>query len=221
MMETRSGVALSGHASKASTRLLINHSPEPFTNLTLSAVEDVFVPAGIWLAMKHPVITFGSLAVFLAAFAWLSPRIFRSLRIECVAIGSLLSKFLVPPNIIEPPLCVRCSAGRGVRGLFNSIGTLCLEPDALVFRAKRLFRNRVHRLALHEIAGANLYRGLLVDTLTLNVGGQEQVFDVFKMHPARQPEWYRALPKARADSPSTSSWSLHPQTPDHSPPGSP
>ena len=33
------GIAFTGHSSKAATRLLVNHSPEPFTNIGLSLGE--------------------------------------------------------------------------------------------------------------------------------------------------------------------------------------
>lgn len=74
------GVAFSGHSSKAATRFAANHSPEPFSNWTLSLFEDVFVPFGIWLAISHPVITFALVIVFLAVFFWLSRTIFRFFR---------------------------------------------------------------------------------------------------------------------------------------------
>jgi len=48
------GVALTG---KAATRALVNHSPEPFSNVALSFIEDAIVPAGVWLATAHPVFT--------------------------------------------------------------------------------------------------------------------------------------------------------------------
>jgi hypothetical protein len=212
------GVAFTGHSSKAATRLLVNHLPEPFTNTILSAGEDLLIPAGIWLAMKHPLITFGSLSVFIALFAWFSPRIFRSLRVECTAIGSLISKYLGGPPRGETPVCVRSAAGKGVRGLVDSVGKLCLDPEHLVFSTRRMFRYRTHRIALKEIREAGLSRGLLVDTLTLKTGDREQIFYIFKIHSNLQPEWLQNLPKARAGSPSTSSWSLHQQTQGHSPP---
>ena len=51
------GVALTSHSGKAATRALVNHSPEPFSNLALSFAEDAAVPAGIWLATAHPLVT--------------------------------------------------------------------------------------------------------------------------------------------------------------------
>src|SRR5437868_6990870 len=35
------GVAVASHSSKAATRLAVNHSPEPFSNIGLSLLEDV------------------------------------------------------------------------------------------------------------------------------------------------------------------------------------
>jgi Domain of unknown function (DUF4126) len=51
------GVALTSHSGKAATRAFANHSPEPFSNMALSFVEDAMVPAGVWLATAHPVFT--------------------------------------------------------------------------------------------------------------------------------------------------------------------
>jgi hypothetical protein len=49
------GVALTSHSGKAATRALANHSPEPFSNVALSFIEDAIIPAGVWLATAHPV----------------------------------------------------------------------------------------------------------------------------------------------------------------------
>lgn len=49
-------VALTAHLAKAGTRVMVNASPEPFTNWTLSLVEDVVVVGLTWLTMTHPFI---------------------------------------------------------------------------------------------------------------------------------------------------------------------
>lgn len=74
------GVAFGGHSSKAATRFAVNHSPEPFSNWTLSLIEDMIVPFGIWLAVSHPLITFVLVVLFLAVFFWMSRTIFRFFR---------------------------------------------------------------------------------------------------------------------------------------------
>jgi hypothetical protein len=80
------GVALTSHSSKASTRLLVNHSPEPFSNIALSILEDLFTPVGLWLALKHPIVALTLVLIFLAGFAWLSPKVFRLMRLQVVAL---------------------------------------------------------------------------------------------------------------------------------------
>lgn len=86
-------IALTGHSSKAATRLAVNHSPEPFSNIGLSVLEDLFVPFGLWLALRHPVLTFSLLAAFLGVFLWLSPKVFRFLRVELTALAWLVRKY--------------------------------------------------------------------------------------------------------------------------------
>lgn len=48
-------VAAGTHFTKAGSRSAINLSPEPFSNWAASLVEDALVPAGLWLALVHPV----------------------------------------------------------------------------------------------------------------------------------------------------------------------
>ncbi len=198
------GVAFTSHSSKAATRLLANHLPEPFTNLGLSFAGDIFIPVACWVLIKHREIAPGAMGLSLFLFAWFSPPIFRSLRVECIAIGALFVKYFSSPPKQSPADCVRCPAGRGVKCLIDSVGSLCLEPEQFVFTARRLFRKRVHRIPLSQISGTKLSRGLLVDALTPAVNDYEQVFDVFKIHRTLQPVWLRGLTRARADSPVTS-----------------
>ncbi len=68
------------HATKAGTRALINTSPEPFSNWTASAVEDIAVPGGLLLAIFMPVVFFCVLLVALLLAAWLLPKLWRGVR---------------------------------------------------------------------------------------------------------------------------------------------
>lgn len=47
-------LALTAHAAKASTRLAVNTSPEPFSNSVVSVAEDGLVALVVWLAVQHP-----------------------------------------------------------------------------------------------------------------------------------------------------------------------
>ncbi len=76
------GVAFTGHASKAATRIAVNHSPEPVSNWLLSFGEDLLVPFGLWVVLEHPVYAMLAIATFLIVFALIARAIwglFRSL----------------------------------------------------------------------------------------------------------------------------------------------
>lgn len=74
------GVAAASHAAKAGTRVLINTSPEPFSNWGASVAEDASVIAGLWTALYHPWLFLALLVVFLLLVAWLLPRIWRAIK---------------------------------------------------------------------------------------------------------------------------------------------
>ncbi|HEX7227826.1 MAG TPA: DUF4126 domain-containing protein [Candidatus Binatia bacterium] len=70
-------IALAAHGTKATSRLAINSSPEPFSNWTASLVEDVAVLGGIWIIFNHPWLMLVLVFVFLALMIWIVPKFFR------------------------------------------------------------------------------------------------------------------------------------------------
>jgi len=74
------GLAATSHAAKAGTRVLINTSPEPFSNWAASITEDVAVVAGLWTALNNPSLFLGLLVLFLLLAAWLLPRIWSGIK---------------------------------------------------------------------------------------------------------------------------------------------
>ena len=85
------GLAAGSHAAKAGTRVLINTSPEPFTNWAASIGEDIVVVAGLWTALHHPLLFIFLLVIFLFFLVWLLPRIWRGIKRVFKAIGRLFS----------------------------------------------------------------------------------------------------------------------------------
>lgn len=73
-------VALAAHGTKATLRLAINVSPEPFSNWIASVGEDLTVLGSIWLMFNHPVIMLALVLGFLALAVWLIPKLFRAAR---------------------------------------------------------------------------------------------------------------------------------------------
>ncbi|HSK29958.1 MAG TPA: DUF4126 domain-containing protein [Candidatus Limnocylindria bacterium] len=70
-------IALVAHGAKATTRLAINASPEPFSNWAASFTEDITVLGSIWMIFNHPIIMMVLIIIFMASVVWLVPKVFR------------------------------------------------------------------------------------------------------------------------------------------------
>lgn len=68
-------LAAGTHATKAGTRVLINTSPEPFSNWTASVIEDAAVVGGVWASINHPAVFLVGLVLFVILMIWLLPKI--------------------------------------------------------------------------------------------------------------------------------------------------
>lgn len=75
------GLAAGSHMMKAGSRVMINTSPEPVSNWTVSIGEDVLVIAGIWTALNHPVLFLVFLLFFILLMVWLIPRLWRGVKL--------------------------------------------------------------------------------------------------------------------------------------------
>ena len=74
------GLAAASHATKAGSRVLINTSPEPFTNWTASIGEDIAVIGGVWACINHPFLFLIALALFIILMIWLLPKIWSGIK---------------------------------------------------------------------------------------------------------------------------------------------
>ena len=59
------GGALLAHGGKAGARAVVNTSPEPFSNVAVSGIEDVATAGLIWLAYEYPYVAVGIAIVLL------------------------------------------------------------------------------------------------------------------------------------------------------------
>lgn len=88
-------VAATSHATKTGTRLLINTSPEPFTNWSASIAGDLLVLSGLWTALNYPVVFLGLLVIFLGIAIWLLPKLWWLIK-------QLLNKVLSFLGLVKP-----------------------------------------------------------------------------------------------------------------------
>lgn len=92
-------LAAGTHGIKAGSRLLINTSPEPFTNWTASIIEDLVVIGGIWSAVNHPWVFLVLLALFILLMVWMLPRLWRGIKL----LAARIKQLFVPRQPSPPP----------------------------------------------------------------------------------------------------------------------
>ncbi len=129
------GLAASTHATKASSRLLINTSPEPFSNWGASISEDAVVLAGMWAALNHPVLFLGFLVLFILAMIWLLPKLWR-----------LISSLLIR-------VCRLVGLSKGVEEVKPQPGSTKVEPPKHALSHTELV-NALERLQVLREKGA-------------------------------------------------------------------
>ena len=171
------GASLVTHSAKASTRLVTNASPEPFSNIGLSLLEDVAVVGGLALIHFHPVLALGVFVVLLSLILFFAPKILRAVRVKLWLIwkklngpadgdvvsdlpSSLPSRYasaFARENLLSETIAwaVPCIAKK-VRGLpANSSGMLVAtneDPAKLLFLARKGWRARAQTISLDGTA---------------------------------------------------------------------
>ena len=91
------GLTAGVHATKAGSRVLINSSPEPFSNWVASVAEDLLVIGGLFAALYHPWLFLGLLLLFILLMIWLLPRLWRGLKRLFGYLGRLFGTSAPPP----------------------------------------------------------------------------------------------------------------------------
>jgi hypothetical protein len=84
-------LAATSFTAKATTRAALNTSPEPFTNVGASLVEDGMVPAGLWLSIAHPIIFLVLLLLVLVLSIWMIRICWRFLSQLFVRVAKIFS----------------------------------------------------------------------------------------------------------------------------------
>jgi hypothetical protein len=155
--------ALATHTAKATTRLLSNTSPEPFSNIALSVGEDAAVIGGLALLHYHPIIALSIFVIALGAFFYFAPKILRASRVKLWLVWrklnepaffhreattlplNLPAKFapvFSKQNLLGETIAwaVPCVSGRGRRippHLFGALVATNEEPRKLTFVSRK------------------------------------------------------------------------------------
>lgn len=181
-------IALSTHATKASARLVINQSPEPFTNTAASVVEDVVAFGGAWLSLRHPAVMLVLVVISLIIIGILGPKVLRLLRVELNVLATLIGNLArdtsvgwerlddkyraaVPEGFSprDTDFCLRAVGGKGTGLRRNLMGALCMQDDRLVFLSRSYFRPKCCDLDLTKAEEAWLETKLLLHRLCIQM----------------------------------------------------
>ena len=169
------GTTLVAHTAKASSRLVANTSPEPFSNIGLSLVEDAAVFGGLALIYHNPVVALAIFAIALLAFIYFVPRVIRAAKARIwlifkklngpaassvpvtlpTALPASLSGVFSRQNVLSETIAwaLPCVSGRGRRippNLFGALVATNEEPRKLVFVARKGGRGFAQTIELED-----------------------------------------------------------------------
>ncbi|MDX8414402.1 MAG: DUF4126 domain-containing protein [Mariprofundales bacterium] len=98
------GVSAATHATKSGSRVLINTSPEPFTNWAASIGEDIAVIAGLWTALHYPLLWITISLLSLALIIWLLPKLWRAICTVARKVANFFGGKKQPAqSVVDPP----------------------------------------------------------------------------------------------------------------------
>jgi hypothetical protein len=169
------GTSLITHTAKASSRLLANSSPEPFSNIGLSLAEDAAVFGGLTLIHFNPLLALILFVLAIAAFLYFAPKILRSMKAKVwlilkklngpaelkrpsslpIALPSRFAPIFTKQNVLGETIAwaVPCISGRSRKIPSNLFGALVAtneEPHKIVFVAKKSGRDYCQTIDLQE-----------------------------------------------------------------------
>ena len=185
-------MSFASHSLKASTRLVVNSSPEPFSNIAVSAAENVLVVGAITLLWHYPIAVFLFLALLFALTFYFLPKIWRSTWKNLWFISRKLNQISGPGNVENLPgklpsryhksfrrltgaseatvaWAVPCVSGKGKHLEPNRFGYLVAsneDPAKVWFITKSVIGSASKMLEIEQFK-VSLERRLLFDELNL------------------------------------------------------
>jgi hypothetical protein len=193
-------MSFASHSLKASTRLVVNGSPEPFSNIAVSTGENVFVVGAVALLWHYPVAVFLFLCLLFVLTFYFLPKIWRSISMNLWFISRKLNQISGTEHIDElpsklssryqtlfrhltknaPPIAwaVPCVSGKGKYLEPNRFGYLVAgndEPSKVWFITKTMLGSASKMLEIEQFK-VSLERRLLFEELNLYSLGKNRRF---------------------------------------------
>jgi hypothetical protein len=228
------GAGLLTHSAKAGTRLLVNHSPEPFSNIALSVAEDAAVMGGLTFLNREPLWALGVFGLILGCIAFCAPRIWRAVKVQ---LWLLWKKASLPPSnraqaaldaqlprhwqndafltgtILWAARCV-CGSGEGIpRNVFGYLVATQEEPGRVWFIHRGHWRTGIQAIDLSRYTVTQEPRFLSEDLVFKSVEKAPPYRFVFNRNQRAQAEAVRQSLAKRGPDPSARVESGAPEQP--------
>jgi len=177
-------MASAAHATKAGTRLIVNTSPEPVSNVLVSIGEDIGVVGFSYLALAYPKLTFFLTLIFLVLIIIFLPVLFRAIRMLFGSLFFRIKAFFISDitksRLLSLPLSMDTFfddqkgkdeeiiwAGKAYAGRIPPVRRsariyLVITSQAVYCLYRRWFRTRIKRQARSEIQKYKIYPGRLL-----------------------------------------------------------
>jgi len=177
-------LASTAHFTKATTRLVINTSPEPFSNILASLFEDVGAISLAYLSLAYPRLSLLATLALLVLIGFFLPLLVRSVRMLFAALLFRLKWFLQREGALPPfehlPMAYDEFFARSqepdeavvwtgygysaeIPGIPRSAGVwVVITSKAVVVLHRRRMRLQMHRLLHSQILQVKCYPGRLM-----------------------------------------------------------
>ncbi len=177
-------MASAAHATKAGTRLVVNTSPDPVSNVLVSVGEDIGVIGFSYLALAYPKLTFFLTIIFLVLIIIFLPILFRTFRMLLGSFFFRIKAFFIrdiaKSRLLSLPLSMDTFfddqkekdeeiiwTGKAYAGRVPSVRRsariyLVITSKTVYCLYRRWFRTRIKRQARSEIQRYNAYPGRLL-----------------------------------------------------------
>ena len=193
-------MSFASHSLKASTRLVVNTSPEPFSNIAVSTGENVMVVGAIALLWHYPVAVFVFFSCLFGLTFYFLPKIWRSISMNLWFISRKLNQLSAAEKIDKLPdrlssrynalfrrltgaettvaWAVPCVSGKGKYLEPNRFGYLVAstnEPSKVWFITRTMIGSASKMLEIEQFK-VSLERRLLFEELSLYSLGKSRRF---------------------------------------------
>ncbi len=206
-------LASAAHLTKAGTRLLVQASPEPFSNMALSFGEDVFAVVYSYLSLAYPRWTFFVTLVLTAAVALFLPLLFRAASMGVRALGDRIVAAFGGRSSEKPLMELTCAvdsaydavreegeevlwAGRAFALHLPGVPRyarvhMILSDRAVTVFFHRFFQGRHKRLHRADVTRAAVYPGKLLAVCAFHNTGMPWTVGVYRSLARTLPsQWF-------------------------------